>query len=72
MNLRVVYPFALSRGGRVQVKLVGDLLHLGNPQTAVLRDQVEVMLGGIPNASFGDVLRYQQPMTGRVGVEVTF
>ena len=72
MNFRVVYPFGLSRGGRVRVKLVGDLLHIGNPQTSVLRDQKAVSLGGTPNASFGEVLRYQPPMTGRVGVEVSF
>jgi hypothetical protein len=70
MNLRVVYPFALSQG--IRVKLVGDLLHLGNPQTAVLQDQVAILPGGTPNASYGKVLRYQPPRTARVGLELGF
>jgi len=70
LNLRVVYPFALSHGP--EVKLVGDVLHLGNPQTVVLRDQVALLPGGTPNASYGKVLQYQPPMTARVGLELTF
>jgi hypothetical protein len=76
LNFRLAYdlnrPPALSRG-----RIVLDLLHIGNPRTAVVTDQFRFQgrdrVDGshiFPNPSFGGAIAHQAPMTLRLGIEM--
>jgi hypothetical protein len=72
LNLRLSYePRA------VPLKLLLDVMHIGNPRTAVNLEQFRVSAfdsGGNPvlNPSYGEPLAFQPPMTFRLGIEARF
>ena len=80
LNLRVSWELQRLLGARagLELRLVADLLHVGNPQKAVDYDQVRFLAVDAdgnqinPNPNYGQVLRYQDPTALRLGLEVGF
>jgi hypothetical protein len=79
LNLRLMYDFGRRDLGGVSARLILDLLHVGNPQRVVLTDQTRYLAldpdtgeQTAPNATFGEPLNHQPPMTLRLGLEVSY
>lgn len=79
LNLRLTYDVGhRARDGGRSVRLILDLLHVGNPQEVVNVDQARYL--GVdgdgnqtdPSPTFGQPLVHQPPMTLRLGAEVSF
>ncbi len=76
LNLRYTYTLPLSVHSAVQPQVVLDLFHVGSPRRAVLIDQTHFTAlddaGNqiAPNPNYGAVVRYQEPMSARLGVIV--
>ena len=75
-NIRATYD--VGRAGTFAGRIILDILHIGNPQTAVRFDQIKFLaLDGngnqiLPNPNFGAAITHQQPMQARLGFEVAF
>ena len=58
--------------------MILDILHAGNPRKALDFDQVKYQAVDEegnqvnPNPNFGAVIRYQPPMTVRLGIQLRF
>ena len=79
LNLRFAYDMGRwMPGARVRPRLLADVFHLFGQREAVNLDQVRcrrVDADGnctSENATFGEVLAYQPPMTFRMGIETGF
>jgi hypothetical protein len=77
LNLRCQYtPGSFGKRG-VTPRFLVDFLHVGSEEEVVWNDQVRY-LGQEngnqinPNPNYGEALRYQPPMSVRVGMEVSF
>ena len=76
LNLRLAYE--LGRGSRVQPRVIFDVLHVGNPREAVAFDQRRYYAVDeegnqtAENPTYGLPIRYQPPMSLRLGLEVDF
>ena len=78
LNLRLVYDLLNSGLYRVPARLILDVMHVGSRREVVDVDQVrfgaldEEGNQAFPNENFGRAMRYQPPMTLRLGLEVDF
>ena len=78
LGLRISYSLRSSALGGVKPRFILDLLHIGSPRTEVNYDQrhfsdVDPTGNQITqNPSYGQAIRYQPPMTVRIGLEVDF
>jgi hypothetical protein len=74
LNLRVAHE---RRTRRVIVRVVGDMLHLGNPKGIVRQEMMHYLnsdASGNPTNLNENYLRptlFQPPMTARIGIEIT-
>ena len=74
VSLRLVH--ASSPGRRATVRVIGDVLNLGNPQRAVRRDMTRYRmvdpqgLPGLLNTNFLKATAFQPPMMVRIGAEI--
>lgn len=76
-DANVRFAQELRPTGRAPVRMLLDVLHLGNPQRPVrlIEEKYQLQVGsGAPvlNPSYRQPLTYQAPMMARVGMEVTF
>lgn len=68
VNFRIVYAVTPALP---HARLIVDLLHIGDPQAAVRRDQV--VYRGTPgnlSGSYGQPILFQPPMAARLGIEI--
>ena len=80
LNLRVTYNLQrLFRAASApEVRLIADLQHVGSPRKAVDYDQQRFWSvdgdgsQGTPNLGFGQTIAYQEPMSLRLGLQISF
>jgi hypothetical protein len=70
LNLRFGYDVRWDRAARGRVVL--DLLHVGNPRTAVRLDELRFRTQGVENPAYLQPLVFQPPMRARLGAEFSF
>jgi hypothetical protein len=77
LDLRLAY--SLPARGHLYPRVVADVLNIGSPRQAIWYDDVHYNAPANPdgtwpseNPSYGSVLRYQDPMSIRLGMAVTF
>jgi len=72
LSARLTYAIHVVPGWHS--KLILDLFHIASQQTPVVIDTRKYFNfeGTQPNPSYGQVLRYQPPMSVRIGMEVSF
>jgi hypothetical protein len=69
-SIRLSYNLRISS---TQSKLFLDVLHIGNPRRAVIKDQIRFLdLDLRENPNYGNVIQYQPPTMVRIGLSVDF
>ena len=75
VNLRVAFERRVA--GRADARIVGDILHLGNPRTTVRQEMTRYFdsdENGDPaglNENYLQATAFQPPMMARIGIEIT-
>jgi hypothetical protein len=78
VNFRLSYDLSRYLFSKVATIVILDILHAGNPRKALDFDQVKYQAVDEegnqinPNPNFGAVIRYQPPMTVRLGIQLGF
>jgi hypothetical protein len=78
LNLRFSYDMGYWLRSRLQPRFLVDIFHVGNPRRATDFDQIhyrsldEEGNQSEPNATYGQAISYQPPMSVRIGMEMNF
>jgi hypothetical protein len=74
LSLRVCYDLPLASEGGVRPRCVLDIFHIAGQREVVQQDQVRYLdvAGTIPNQAYGQPVKFQPPMSVRLGLEVEF
>jgi hypothetical protein len=76
-NVRLGYQVPL-RNSRASMRLLLDVLHIGNPESPLVLEQRRYFGNSdtgaptLPNPRYGGVMRYQPPMGARIGLMVEY
>jgi hypothetical protein len=78
LNLRLTYNLDGFWSSKFKSRIILDVLHVGSPRKAVDIDQIRFQAVDndgnqiAPNINYGHAMRYQPPMTMRLGIEFGF
>jgi hypothetical protein len=74
LNLRVSYDLPIGSNGGFRPRCILDVFHIASQREVVQQDQLYYLddAGTIQNQAYGEPMKFQPPMSLRLGIEVGF